>query len=219
MEGSVLFEMMTEYSIFLWCRKLQVPVRRQKLKVAAKIPIIGTKTPDPLSGRGMCYVLGLEASLTEGNNHLTFTRCRRPNWRPFEIYSRELGEGLSDRRRVLSPDSWRRTPSGILASVLITEESTPWLLRISALVKSAWGTHTIKSEFKRLRLRSGFQHWCRGRRHEEGPSCARQRLVYHRNGPNHNYGSPLWTSIFSQLYDDGGIQWLYSKQFKGTEVR
>jgi hypothetical protein len=36
----------------------------------------------------------LAIELQEGNNHLTFTRCRRPNWRPFEIYSRELGEGI-----------------------------------------------------------------------------------------------------------------------------
>jgi hypothetical protein len=29
--------------------------RHNHRKVAAKIPIIGIKTPDPLSGRGMCY--------------------------------------------------------------------------------------------------------------------------------------------------------------------
>ena len=48
----------------------------------------------------------LAIELQEGNNRLTFTRCRRPNWRPFEnIFKKTRRRDLSDRRRVLTAHS------------------------------------------------------------------------------------------------------------------
>jgi hypothetical protein len=102
------------------------------------------------------------------NNHLTFTRCHDS---PAEL------EAL---REYIQENSMKRfiRPSSVRPRVLAVY-TVPQSRINSTAVKNRWFSEidlrdaTIGPEFKRLRLRSGFQH----RRHEEGPSCAGQRLI------------------------------------------